>query len=491
MSELNIPESWAEATLKLIELLKHGQVNSIKDLKLEERCLVEMEDIEKDSGKISFDRTIPNKISTKNRFIKGDVLYGKLRPYLNKCAVADRSGVCSSEIFVLSSNYFNSKYLAYYLRSPYFKNFVSDKVHGARMPRLSREVFQSSLFPFPSVKEQERIAQKIELCFEKIDITEENLNKTESLLEKYRESILSKAFRGELVAQNSSDEPASVLLEKIRKERAQNVKGKKAKQDLVQFEEPFMVPPSWEWVRLGEICSVITDGEHQTPKRTEHGGMLLSAKNIRDGYIDYSEFDYISTLDFDKALKRCAPRPNDILMVSVGATIGRCSIVKENTPFAIVRSVALIRPVINVQYLEYLFKSFELKKQIDESKKSTGQPCLYINAIENLIVPLPPENEQNKIVEILSKKLSEVRSQSKKIIILQSSLLKMKDSILQKAFEGRLVEQIPSEGTGHELLRKILAEKKVCQKLETKEEFKKVLKSETSSKNKKLNSKSK
>ena len=97
----------------------------------------------------------------------------------------------------------------------------------------------------------------------------------------------------------------------------------------------------WRQVALEEVCSKITDGEHQTPKRQATGKMLLSAKNVRDGFIDYRDHDLISESDFQKCCTRCDAKPNDILIVCVGATIGRTAIVREKTEFALVRSVAL------------------------------------------------------------------------------------------------------------------------------------------------------
>ncbi len=460
MNKLNIPESWAESTLELVDLLKHGQVNSIKDLTPDEECLVEMEDIEKDSGRITFDRPIPNKMSTKNRFKKGDVLYGKLRPYLNKCGVADRAGVCSSEIFVLTSDFFDSKYLAFYLRAPYFKNFVSDKVHGARMPRLSREVFQSSFFPFPSVKEQERIIQRIESYFEMINTTEANLHKVQTLLEKYRESLLTKAFRGELVLTDPKDEPASVLLEKIRRERSETEKSIKRDQEFAPVadnERPFELPTGWEWVRLGELVEFRRG--HNPPKSE-------FKYSPQKGYVRFIQIQDFKTDDRavyvpdSPQLKLC--KKGDI-MVSAYRHIGKYSREMEGA-FNVALCHFNPRKYVSTDFIELLIPTSFIKGALLAVSERSMIPSMSVEVAAKLVVPLPPSQIQLKLIKELHRcedLIANTTQKMKKLISLSASL---KESVLQKAFEGRLVEQIPSEGTGHELLAKILSEKTSFQK---------------------------
>lgn len=486
MSELNIPESWAESTLGLIDLLKHGQVNSTKELAPDEKCLVEMEDIEKDSGKINFDRPIPSKMSTKNRFSKGDVLYGKLRPYLNKCAVADRAGVCSSEILVLSSNFFDSKYLAFYLRSPYFKNFVSDKVHGARMPRLSREVFQSSLFPFPSRKEQERIVQKIESCLKKIDDTEISLDKVETLLEKYRESLLAKAFRGELVSQDPNDEPASVLLEKIHKERSQNAKGKKAEQEFAPIaddEKPFELPAGWEWVRLGEICSKIGSGK--TPKGgdstyVKSGIPLIRSQNVYNSKLILENVAFIKD-SIHQQMQNTEVLGLDVLLNITGGSIGRsCVVPKDWKTGNVNQHVCIIRPVLEkeilAQFITLYLQSVYGQKLVRDNQKGAAREAINMEQINSFALPLPPVSEIAKIIEIIERGIQKLSLIQNDLNTKLKVIVSLREAILQKAFEGRLVEQILSEGTGHELLAKILAGKEIAPKAEPTEKSKKTIK---------------
>ena len=122
-----------------------------------------------------------------------------------------------------------------------------------------------------------------------------------------RNSILQEAIEGRLVPQDPNDEPASVLLERIREEKKRLVKeGKLKKKDLIETpisedEKPFEIPESWEWVRLGEIASYITDGEHKTPRRITNycGYYLLSARNVFNGYINLENVDYVDKEEYE------------------------------------------------------------------------------------------------------------------------------------------------------------------------------------------------
>lgn len=140
-------------------------------------------------------------------------------------------------------------------------------------------------------------------------------------VQKLRELILQLAVQGKLVLQDPDDEPAAVLLEKIKAEKKQMVNEKKIKKttQYIDFEDlPFEIPSSWVISNLQSITSLITDGEHKTPPRTSMGIPLATAKNIRDGYLDFTTTDFISNDIAKKCWNRCEPNHNDILIGSLG-----------------------------------------------------------------------------------------------------------------------------------------------------------------------------
>jgi len=164
---------------------------------------------------------------------------------------------------------------------------------------------------------------------------------------------------------------------------------------------PFVAPDSWAWGHISELSDLVTDGEHATPERiTEHEVPLVTAKNVRDGEMDYSVTDWVSFKTAEKAWRRCRPIAGDILLVCVGATTGRLCILREAKDMVLVRSVALIRPssAVDIEYMALAIRSPLGQSQIWNSVKTTAQPCLYINRINSLTFPLPPLGEQRRIV---------------------------------------------------------------------------------------------
>ncbi|MTJ18640.1 MULTISPECIES: restriction endonuclease subunit S [unclassified Dolichospermum] len=274
---------------------------------------------------------------------------------------------------------------------------------------------------------------KLETFFEHFDLLAEAPNSVQKL----RELILDLAVRGKLVPQDANDEPAAVLLERIKKEKERLVKeGKISKSQLSSNDKneneyiSFTLPKIWKWATINDITSQVTDGEHATPPRINIPEIpLATAKNVRDGYLDLTNTDFVSYETAEKCWKRCEPIHNDILMVCVGATTGRLCLIKEPPKITIVRSVALIRTFANYIYPEYIalvIKSPIGQNQIWNKVKQSAQPCLYINKIQSIYLSIPPLNEQKRIVTKVDKlmklcdeletKLTQTQTESEKII---------------------------------------------------------------------------
>ncbi|MCW0345194.1 MULTISPECIES: restriction endonuclease subunit S [Pantoea] len=340
----------------------------------------------------------------------------------------------------------NTTYLHRLFYSPCMLSQLENiKVGGSHTNKLNLSDIPNLLIPFPSIAEQIRIVDKLKdlmsLCdqLEQQSLTSldahsqlveallatltnsqnaeelaenwarisqhfDTLFTTEASIDALKQTILQLAVMGKLVPQDPSDEPASELLKRIEQEKAQLVKEGKIKKQkplppVSDEEKPFELPEGWEWCKLQRITSKITDGDHKTPPRINEGYKLLSAKNVRDGYIDYDNCDHIAEVDYLKSRERCLPEIGDLLIVSVGGTIGRSALIKNNADFALVRSVAIIKPLLfDSSYLKFSMDSFLLQKAIHENKRGGAQPCLYLSEISNFIFPMPPKNEQHRIV---------------------------------------------------------------------------------------------
>ena len=286
-----------------------------------------------------------------------------------------------------------------------------------------------------------------------------------------RNSILQEAIEGRLVPQDPNDEPASVLLERIREEKKRLVKeGKLKKKDLIETpitddEKPFDIPESWEWVRFSHIYWQLTDGTHSTPKYTTSGIPFLSVKDMSSGVLSFSNTKYISPEEHSILSQRCHPQKGDLLLSKVGTT-GVPLIIDSDIEFSIFVSLALIKffpDLIDSRFLLYLINSPLVQLQAAENTRGVGNKNWVLKAISDTIMVLPPLAEQKRIVAKIEELLPKVEEYGKA----QDALNKLneelperlKKSILQEAIEGRLVPQDPNDEPASVLLAKIRKEK--------------------------------
>lgn len=303
-----------------------------------------------------------------------------------------------------------------------------------------------------------------------------------------RQKILDLAIRGQLVPQDSSDEPASVLLEKIRAEKQTLIEQKKIKKDKkssyitcdlspyqkytehfadgtskdITDEIPFEIPENWVWCNLEQICEFITDGTHQTPKYSESGYIFLSSKNVTTGKINWEEVKYISEELHNILYKRVSPKLDDILLAKNGTT-GVAAIVDKDIIFDIYVSLAILRPFkkyINSKYLLYIINSSTTKNQFNKGLKGIGVPNLHLEQIRKVIFPLPPLSEQRRIVEKIEELLALVDDLETNKTDLQSYIKQTKSKVLEMAIRGELVPQDSNDEPASVLLERIKKEQK-------------------------------
>ena len=299
-----------------------------------------------------------------------------------------------------------------------------------------------------------------------------------------RQKILDLAIRGKLVPQDPNDEPASVLLERIREQKKQMVKEGKLKskdikndsvifvgEDSLHYEKfqdgtvkciedeiPFEVPEGWEWCRLNSVVDV-RDGTHDTPAYVDKGIPLITSKNLIEGGIDYSNVKYISEEDAFGINERSGVNVGDILFAMIG-TIGNPSMVTEDILISI-KNVALFKFSFSDNLNNYFIMHYLDYAQEDMKKRPSGglQPFVSLNFLRTYLVPIPPVEEQHRIVSILTDSIDSIRN----IDILKNdlaiSLEKAKSKILDLAIRGKLVTQDPNDEPASVLLERIHAEK--------------------------------
>jgi type I restriction enzyme S subunit len=166
------------------------------------------------------------------------------------------------------------------------------------------------------------------------------------------------------------------------------------------FGDPATNPKGWPDSTIGESADQVTDGEHITPTRTSHGIKLLSARNVRDGYIDFANVDYVSPEEHDRIKVRCNPSMGDVL-ISCSGTIGRVASVETNEPFSLVRSVALVRPrraILKSKFMENYLRTPALKSRMLRRANASSQANLFQGQIRELPIFIPPLALQDEFV---------------------------------------------------------------------------------------------
>jgi len=297
--------------------------------------------------------------------------------------------------------------------------------------------------------EQRRIVAQIEELAAKIDEAQKLRRKvSERELPGLRDVAFRKAFQGKAVSQNSSDEPALVTLDKVKSLKSQLVAEKKIKKDtpippISESEIPYQIPGSWEWVRLGDLCSLITDGTHQTPKYTDEGMMFLSAQNVKPYKFMPQDHRYVSHEDYLSYIAHAKPEKNDILMTRVGAMIGEAAVIDQDIDFAFYVSLCLIRPFKDCVYVPYLLHWLNSPYGAKSSRKNTlgrghSQGNLNLNLIRRFVLPFPPLNEQRRIVAHLDELQAKVDALKKYQAQSGQELDALLPSVLDKAFKGEL-----------------------------------------------------
>ena len=194
-------------------------------------------------------------------------------------------------------------------------------------------------------------------------------------------------------------------------------------------------------MKLEVICEKVTDGEHIRPKTINQGIPFLSAKDVRDNDVTFENPLYISEEDANKYWNRCNPEKGDILIVSRGATVGRLCVLKTERKFCLLGSVILLKinKDVNSNFLSYLLKSSKINKEIIAVSGATAQQAIYLRDIKKVNIPLPPLTSQYQIVEEIESRFSVADKLEQTIDESLSKADMLRQSILKKAFEGRLV----------------------------------------------------
>jgi type I restriction enzyme S subunit len=308
----------------------------------------------------------------------------------------------------------DKSYLEYWLVS--IASFLESIGSGTTVKGIRLETLRQLPLPLAPLEEQREIVAEIEKQFSRLDEAVANLQRVKANLKRYKASVLKAAVEGSLVETEASIaqregrnyETGEQLLQRILEERRAKWagRGKFKEPSLPDANDFYVLPEGWVWASGDQLTSVITDGEHITPRRTPDGVLLLSARNVLNGRLALEDVDYVPEEEYERIARRIEIQAGDVLL-SCSGTVGRSCVVPSGLRFTLVRSVAVLRPVIVLaELMAYILQSPLGQSQIDDRKTQTAQANLFQGKIRQLVFALPPMAEQVRIVAEVDRHLS-------------------------------------------------------------------------------------
>jgi type I restriction enzyme S subunit len=426
----NLPVSWIN--VQLGDVVDYGNTSKAEPMEIaKDSWILELEDIEKTSSKL-IQRILFSERqskSTKNKFEKNDVLYGKLRPYLDKVIIANESGYCTTEIIPIKpGKYLDNRFLFYGLKRKEFIDYVSEVSHGLNMPRLGTRQGQAAPFVLAPLNEQIRIADKLDSVLAKVDAAQARLGKIPTLLKRFRQSVLAAATSGELTR---------------------------------EWREDNAEESSWSVLPLGDIAEIFT-GVTPLKKETSYyeGGTIPWLTSSVTGKSLVTKAENFVT---EKAVKECRLKlfsPGTLLVAMYGEGKTRGQVTEIEIAATINQACAAV--VVNQEIVERKYIKISIENNYEKTRmmaEGGNQPNLNLSKVRSISINLPSKSEQKEIVRRVESLFTLADTVEKQYLAAKQRLDRLTQSLLAKAFRGELVPQDPNDEPAAELLKRIQAER--------------------------------
>ena len=435
----DIPESWEWVRLGRI-VYNRGQMKPNDDF-----CYIDIGSIDNKNQKLSDEENILAADRAPSRARKivsaGDILYSTVRPYLHNMCIIDRSfshqPIASTGFAALSchTGYYN-EFLFYYLMSPDFDAYANDidNAKGVAYPAINDKKLYQALIPVPPELEQKRIVEKFKEVLPYIDAYGTAYSEIDALNAAFpdclKKSILQEAVQGKLVPQDPADEPASVLLDRIRAEKERLIKEGKIKRDkhesvifrrdnshyekldgierCIDDEILFEIPDSWAWTSVGEVCTNIQYG---SSKKSSPSGKIavLRMGNLQNGRIMLDKLVYTSD---SKEIEKYPLDCNDLLFNRTNSKdlVGKVAIYKGELPAIYAGYLVRLHPLlIDSDYLNYVMQSQYYWIYCQNVRSDAiGQSNINAEKLKRFLFPLPPLLEQKRIAYEISQLMAKI-----------------------------------------------------------------------------------
>lgn len=350
------------------------------------------------------------------RFLpKDSILVTCIGATIGKTGLIKKEGSCNQQInAVLPNKDFHPSFIYYQIISERFQRLIKSNAASTTLPILNKSKFEKLQIVIPPLREQHTIVSKIEELFSELDNGKQQLQTALQQLKVYRQSLLKAAFEGKLTNKNVKDGE---------------------------------LPEGWKLAKLGEACHKIQDGSHFSPQQqfAEPGKgryMYITAKNIRNGYMDLSKLVYADSNFHNSIYTRCNPEYGDVLLTKDGVNTGEVTLNTLKEPFSLLSSVCLFKTrneVLIPSFLMYYIQSPTGSKAIIGDMTGTAIKRIILRKIKDSTIVLPSIEEQLLIVQELESKLTVCDKIKETITQSLQQAETLRQSILKQAFEGKLV----------------------------------------------------
>ncbi len=480
-----LPTGWAE--VELGEVWRESRAR-VRPAAIGPTKYIGLEHVASGTNRITGHRCSEGVKSTVAAFSSGDVLYGRLRPYLNKVVRPHESGVGSTEFLVFKeSSALANALLMHLLSSSDLVAYASANSAGVNLPRVSAQRLGKYRFGLAPLPEQRRIVARIESLFAELDEGVAALKRAEANLERYRASVLKSAVEGRLTEQwrkeNPPEETGEQLLRRILAERRKRweaeqlakfeAQGRKPPRNWkAKYKEPVApdasglpeLPEGWCWATVDQVSLTVQYGSSAKTSPEPEGVPVLRMGNIQQGALDLQDLKY---LPFDhREFPKLLLRDGDLLFNRTNSAelVGKTAVYRgrpDPCSFAsYLISVRILRARLSPVVANALNSSWGRAWIASVVSQQVGQANVNGTKLRGFPFPLPPEAELGEIIRRSDDASDAVMRSTGAIADLLHQTTALRQSILKRAFEGRLVPQDPTDEPASVLLERIRAERK-------------------------------
>ena len=429
-----VPQGWEWTRLRSL-VYNHGQVTPNKSF-----CYIDIGSIDNKHQKLNPSENTINPVDAPSRARRivelDDILYSTVRPYLHNMCIVDRQfshmPIASTGFAVMACHKgILNRFLFLYLQSPDFDRYANDgdNAKGVAYPAINDDKLYKALIPVPSTEEQIRITDYLNELFPLISRYEETQNKLDVLntdiRTSLRKSFLQEAVQGRLVPQDTTDEPAMVLLERIRVEKKKLLKeGQLKRKDIVDSvifkgednkyyekvngkvldiseEIPFEIPDTWCWARIKTLYQTTSGGTPEKGHPEYYGGDIPWVKvgDLTSLYLHYAS-ETISKLGLENSSAKVFPIGTILVAMYCNDAIGKSTILAS--PMATNQAICGLFPN-ELLYKEYVYFAIQSNKgRLQEQAAGGAQKNINQKIVNELLLPIPPFSEQKRIVQLIN-----------------------------------------------------------------------------------------